>query len=107
MPEGMDALQEHPIQPLSNAIQLRCVMGGELPCCACCHKVLVKGLAKVLAPMVRMQYLDATAVLLCDRPRLKEFVLLEDFIFSPEQIDDCEASRVICEGDEVLCTLQG
>jgi hypothetical protein len=107
VPEGADALQERPIQPLSNAIQLRHVMGGEPPCCARCRKVLVKGLAKVLAPAVRTQYLDATAVLLCDRPCLKEFVLLEDFIFSPEQIDDCEVSRVICEGDEVSCTLQG
>jgi hypothetical protein len=67
-------------------------MGGEPPCCACCCKVLVKGLTKVLTPMVGMQYLDATVVLLCDHPCLKEFVLLKDFIFSPEQIDDCEAS---------------
>jgi hypothetical protein len=46
-------------------------------------------------------------VLLCDCPHLKEFVLLEDFVFSPEQIDDCEASQVIYEGDEVSCTLRG
>jgi hypothetical protein len=45
-------------------------------------------------------------VLLCDHPYLKGFVLLEDFIFSPEQIDDCEVSRVICEGDEVACSLR-
>ena len=67
-------------------------MGGELPCCAPCHKVLVESLAKVLTPVVGRQYLDATAVLLCDCPCLKELVLLEDLVFSLEQVDDCEAS---------------
>ena len=107
MPKGLDMLKEHLVEPLSNAIQLQHFMHYEPLHRACCRKVFIKFLAKVFASVVQTQHLDPGAVLLSDRPHLKELVGFEGLAFLVHQVDKCKTSCIVCEYDEVVAATLG
>jgi len=101
----MDMLEERLVQLLSNAVELWDIMCGKVLCCMCHRKVFVKCLAQILAPAVRAQDLDASAVLLGDGPGLKRFVRLEDLVLGLEQVHNGIMGCIVCKGDEVVLPL--
>jgi len=82
-------------------------MNSELVCCSCSCKVLIESLTKVLTPTIRAKYLDPSAMLLSDCPSFEELIVLEGFVLCGDQVDGCETSSIVSEGDEIsfpLCS---
>jgi len=78
---------------------------SEPACCSCSCKVLIESLTEVLAPTIGVKYLDPSAMLLSDCPSFKELIVLEGFVLCGDQVNGCETSSIIHEGDKILFPL--
>ena len=63
--------------------------------------MLIESLTKVLTPAIGAKYLDPSAMLLSDCPSFEELIVLEGFVLCRDQVNGCETSSVIHEGNEI------
>ena len=107
MQQGPHLFDEGAVQPLGNAVQLRCVVDGESASSTCVCKVLIECFAQVLPPAVGTQHFYGTTVVLGACLHLELAVGRERVTLRREEIGECEPCSIVCEGDEESTTTAG
>ena len=107
MQQGPHLFDEGAVQPLGNAVQLRCVVDGESVGSTSVSKVLIEHFAQVLPSTIGTQHLYGATVVLGACPRLKLAVGRERVTLRREEIGECKPCSIVCEGDEESTTTAG